>query len=168
MKKNRKNAALSWLDNNLESAVLIACLFIMTALISVNVVLRYVFSKSLTWSEEICKFCLVTSGFYSLGYCIRFNKMIRVDALIQFLGKKAATVFNCVAWVFMAVFLAVLAYGSVFVLIRAKASGQVNPALDVPMYVLYLIPLSGCAVAVFRIIQLFYFSVRKTLGKRGA
>jgi TRAP-type C4-dicarboxylate transport system permease small subunit len=159
MKQSKVIKILYWFDQHLEESVLLACLILITILTSINVVLRYVFNMSLTWSEEICKLCLVTSGFYSLGYCIRFNKMIRVDAVIQLLGKKITVLAKYLSWVFMLIFLVFLVIGSFHVITKAIANVQINPALQIPIYITYMIPLSGCFLALFRIFQLFYLCI---------
>lgn len=50
---------LKWLDKNLEIGCMAVLLIIMTALSFTNVVLRYGFSSALSWSDEVCCYCLV-------------------------------------------------------------------------------------------------------------
>ena len=59
---------IRWLDRHLEEVLLSIFLIILITLTSVNVVLRYIFNSGLTWSDEVCKYCLIFSGFISIGY----------------------------------------------------------------------------------------------------
>ena len=74
---------LRWLDHHVEELFLSVFLLTLIILTSANVVLRYVFNSGLTWSDEICKYCLIFSGFISISCWIRHKSGICVDALAQ-------------------------------------------------------------------------------------
>ena len=46
---------LKWLDNNLEQAILLILLCGMTIVMGGQIIARYAFSASLSWSEEITR-----------------------------------------------------------------------------------------------------------------
>ena len=55
--------ALKWLDKNFEICCMSVLLAIMTVLSFTNVVMRYCFNNALSWSDEICCYCLAISAF---------------------------------------------------------------------------------------------------------
>ena len=57
---------LKWLDRHFEHTVLAVLLVVLTVLSFMNVVMRYGFQSGLSWSDEVCKYSLVLSGFFSM------------------------------------------------------------------------------------------------------
>jgi TRAP-type C4-dicarboxylate transport system permease small subunit len=158
--------ALKWLDLHFEEVILAICLCVLTILTSVNVVLRYIFNTSLTWSDEICKDCLIYSCFFSIGWWIRRKNGIAVDALVQLFPLKVKSV---LAWVvqFILIGFLVLAFrASVTVLRGVAASGQVSGTLQISMVYVYVTPAAGFGLALFRAIQVLVLEVKKNRGSR--
>ena len=62
---------IRWLDDNLEEALLIALLVMMTLLMGLQVFSRYILNASLSWSEELTRYLFIWSGFLSISYCIK-------------------------------------------------------------------------------------------------
>lgn len=50
---------IHWLDEYLEISLCVALMSVMTVVIFVQVVMRYVFHNSLTWSEEFARYCFI-------------------------------------------------------------------------------------------------------------
>ena len=50
---------LKWLDNYLELTVSVFLMSLMTVLIFLQVVMRYVMHNSLSWSEELARYTFV-------------------------------------------------------------------------------------------------------------
>ena len=76
-------AVLKWIDQHFEEAILAILLVIMSLLTGAQVFMRYVLNNSLTWSEELNRFCYIWSGFISVGYCIRKRIEIRIDMIVN-------------------------------------------------------------------------------------
>ena len=62
---------LKWLDDNLEETILLVLLVIMTGLMGIQIISRYIFNASLSWSEELTRYLFIWSGFISISYCIK-------------------------------------------------------------------------------------------------
>ena len=50
---------LHWLDENLEEFLLVVFLIAMTLIMGIQVLSRYVFGQSLSWSEEITRYLFI-------------------------------------------------------------------------------------------------------------
>ena len=47
--------AVKWLDKHLEEVILVLLLSLIVLVMLYQIVMRYVFNDSLTWSEEFCR-----------------------------------------------------------------------------------------------------------------
>ena len=97
---------IKWLDKNLELAVMAIMLAVMSVLSFVNVIMRYFFHSALSWSDEVCCYCLALSSFFALSCAIRLGTSIRVDTFVTLLSKKVQKMLEVVCSVIMLVFLA--------------------------------------------------------------
>ena len=59
--------AVKWLDRHFEEILLVALLFIMMIIMGIQIVARYALGNSLSWSEEITRFCFIWTGFLSIS-----------------------------------------------------------------------------------------------------
>ena len=95
---------LKWLDLHFEEACLTVFLIALTVLVTMNVVLRYIFGTGLTWSEAICRYCLVYSTFLTIAHWVRRNSGICVDFILQIVPKQVAAVLKWIVKVLQIVF----------------------------------------------------------------
>jgi len=154
-------AFVKWLDDHFEEWVLVVCLIILSALTTINVILRYLFFNSLTWSEEICKLSLITSGFFSIGYCVKNHLMICLDVCMQFVNNRIRKILEYAVSALLLLFFCTAFYAGIKVIQENLTSGQESAALRIPVYYIYLIPALGFAIAIFRLLQLFVMKVRR-------
>lgn len=61
--------ALHWLNENLEEFLLVILLIGMTLIMGIQVLCRYAFGMSLSWSEELTRYLFIWCGFLSVSYC---------------------------------------------------------------------------------------------------
>jgi len=67
---------VKWLDKHLEEILLVALLFVMMIIMGIQILARYALGNSLSWSEEITRFCFIWTGFLSISYCVKNSKSI--------------------------------------------------------------------------------------------
>lgn len=99
---------LKWLDNYLEEALLLLMLCAMTCIMGVQITARYVFSSSLSWSEEITRFMFIISGFVSASFCIKRSASVKIDQLVGMLPGKGVHYFRLISYTIQLVFFAYL------------------------------------------------------------
>ncbi len=156
---------LKWIDKHMEEAFLSVFLLTLIVLTSANVILRYVFNSGLTWSDEICKYCLIFSGFISIGYWVRNKNGICVDALVQVLPEGIRKGLNIITQILVLCFFIWMFRSSVNVIKSVAKSGQVSGTLQISMVYIYMAPVFGFGLAVLRMVQVIVLDLMKL--KRG-
>lgn len=153
---------LKWLDENLEKVILSIFLSIMIVVMGIQVVARYAFNSSLTWSEELTRFTFVWSAFMTLPYTIKFGISLKIDQLVEMLPKGIKKSLNIINHIIMFVFFIFMLYNSTGVVQSAINSGQRSPALGIPMYLVQVSSVVGFALATVRILQSLIITLNKT------
>lgn len=156
--------AIRWLDKYFEEALMVALLATIAVVMLLQVIMRYVFSASLSWAEELTRYCFIYSAFLGLGYCVRNNKMLKVDIIMTVLPKAAQVALDLVGKVVTLVFFAYLCYGTLGVVAMSRAGRLVSPAMELPMYIIYLSTTIGFTIATLRQAQDLYRTVRAMAG----
>lgn len=157
---------IKWIDENLEKFLLGILLSIMVIVMGIQVVARYVFNSSLSWSEELTRYLFVWSAFLSLPYTIKNNIALKIDQLVQILPEKVKKVFWIIGYVVMTVFFLFMLRVSIKVVQSSIASGQRSPALGIPMYLIQLSALVGFGLAIIRAIQVLFVTVRTPVERK--
>ena len=67
----------------IENAVIILGLSAMFLILLAQVIMRYVFSRPLTWSEEAARFIFVYVSFIGISYAYRQKGHIRMDVVVN-------------------------------------------------------------------------------------
>ena len=152
--------ALKWLDENFEEIIMIIFLILLTCVMMLQVVMRYVFKSPFAWAEELCRYCFVYSVMLGTSFCIRKGKMLRVDVVINLFPPIVAKALDLVAQVLTIAFCAILLKPSWNVMMMAYKVGNVSSGLELPMWILYTSAPVGFALGIVRGVEMFIFSLR--------
>jgi len=95
---------IKWIDKYLEEILLALLLIGIAAIMVIQVVARYVFNNSLTWSDELARFMLVWSCFLSTSFCIKKHISISIDQLQNAFPGRIPTVFKMVSYAIICVY----------------------------------------------------------------
>ena len=68
---------LKWLDDNIELYICVFLMSFMTLLVFVQVVMRYVFNNSLSWSEELARYTFIWLIYIGISYGCRCTGKMR-------------------------------------------------------------------------------------------
>lgn len=147
-------AALDRALGRVEDVLLVAAIALGTALTCTQVVLRFVFSNSIDWSEEVTIYAMVWASFVGAAAGLRLRSHLIVDALLLLappgLARGLARAGLAITFLFGLAF----AWYSAWLVVRTQALGQLTPALQIPMWIVYLaMPLAGILLA-FRAVLL--------------
>lgn len=69
---------LKWFDVNFEAILMVVFFTMMIALVTVQVVLRFIFKTGFSWGEEVARILFVWMSFSSFGYLTRGSRHVRV------------------------------------------------------------------------------------------
>lgn len=153
MEENRKKVPFY---NQIEKYMIVSMFLVMTVIIALNVVTRFVFNFTLSWGEQLARLLLVWTSFAGISWAGMINAHMRVTAL-SLAFKKNPKIFEIIY--FLGDIVAVI-YGfylswQIFgVMMLVKNQGQVLSALPlVPKWIMYLAGVLGMAGMSIRIIQ---------------
>jgi TRAP-type C4-dicarboxylate transport system permease small subunit len=116
---------------------------LMTCMVAVQVVLRYVFRAPIPWVEEATVFLMIWMTFIGAGVALRSGAHIAMTILRERLPAQISRFLAIFSHIVILAFLLLLIWeGSLLVVL---AEGQRSPALGIPMQWPYLtMPLGAC------------------------
>lgn len=116
---------------------------------TVQVALRYATGSDLYWAEEFVDYTIVWSAFLSAGAGVRAGQHLTVEILHVCLDDRSTRYVNrFVAFLGVLSGAALTVYSTEFVL-SAYEFGQVSPAMQLPMWAVYVVvPVSGLLLVI--------------------
>jgi TRAP-type C4-dicarboxylate transport system permease small subunit len=126
-------------------------MFAMMCIIFSQVVARYVFHHSLTWSEEVGRYLFVWIAFLGMPAAFRTGSHVALDLLVKHLrgfSRRTLELMNGILIVVLSS--AILCSGVKLFLLGMR---QKSPALKIPMHWVYIVVPAGGVL-------LLYFAVR--------
>lgn len=144
---------LKWIDEYLEEALMGGLLVLMAVIMGIQVLCRYCFSYSLTWSEELTRYLFVWAGFISLSYCVKKKISIKITQFEQILSDKVADIMDIVRNVLLLCFTLYMIPFSVRYLEQCINNGSTSASMGIPMYVIQSAPLVGFVLVSFRLFE---------------
>jgi C4-dicarboxylate transporter DctQ subunit len=121
-----------------EAFVLAFGILLMATNSIANVVGRFVFARSLYFSEELNQFLIVLVTFVGLGYAARKGRHIRMSAFYDQLSDRGRKILMIIIAAVTAAVMFALAFYSYQYVARLFSLGKVTPSLQVPLYLTYL------------------------------
>lgn len=122
--------------------------FLMTIIITGQVLSRYIVGQSLTWSEELGRYLFVWITFLGTAVAVKQGSHVALDLLVnKFSGvsKKVLMISNN-GFIFL--FGICLTYGGMKLV--SLGANQTSPTLELPMNMVYaVIPISGIILLYF-------------------
>ncbi len=145
---------LKFLDDHIEEYIVVICLGIMSVLIFVQVLMRYVFNNSLSWSEELSRYLLIWMVNIGISYAVKKKCHVRITALDSVFPTAAKKVLEYISSFLVLAFAgAVTVLGYQVVTFNMKM-GQMSQAMEfLPVWVIYLAVPVGFGLTCFRTIQ---------------
>jgi TRAP-type C4-dicarboxylate transport system permease small subunit len=125
-----------------EWTLFITVLVAMVALF-INVVLRYGFSYSLAWSEELVREVILYTTFIGCSAAIKNRSTVRIDALVQLVPRLKYPL-GIFSYAVNLVFAGVMIYFGYLLCVLQVESAQTTLILQIPTVYLYaILPLMG-------------------------
>ncbi len=144
---------LKKLDEQIEPYLASIFLIIFSLLTFVQVVMRYVLQNPLTWTEELCRFAFIWFVYMSASYAVKYQRHVKFSFFVDLLPKRLKWLFKLLALLLWLGFLLFLDFYSFKVVGHLFTSMQTSPALQLPMYVIYLAVPIGSIMMTIRVLQ---------------
>lgn len=144
---------LKWLNDNIEEFLMAILLCLIVIIMGLQVIMRYVFNSSLSWSEELVRYFFVWTSFLSLSYCIKNESSIKVVQLINIMPKRVQYYMKVITNIIILLFLILLTKISIEVVVNTYLKHTTSPAVGLPMYLVQFSTVLGFILSVIRIIQ---------------
>ncbi len=147
------------LYNHIEEVLLVLMFFTMVVVIFIQVVMRYVFNSSLSWSDELGRFIFVWLSWMGVSIGQREGEHIKITMLTDKLPFKTAHFVNILADLIVIVICAVTAYYTVVLV------DTISGAKYVSLHISYVwgyaaIPV-GCTLMGLRTCKSMYNSIKE-------
>jgi len=136
-----------------ETGSFIVLLSIMTFVVFIQVICRYILKASLPWSEEVSRYCMIYTTFIGVGAGLKAGTHTGVDALVTVLPKKIKWVVICLEKILCIVFSAIFFILSAQVVMQLFETGQKSATLFIPIAFAYLAMPLGFFGGIIRSIQ---------------
>ena len=160
--------SLKKLWDHLEEYILVPMLAVSACIIFLQVIMRYVFQNSLSWSEELVRFMYIWEIWLGVSYATKRQSQLRITLLrdrLPLLGNKLVETIVMIAWFAFGLFLIVVGFSMCS---QVAALGQKSTALRIPMQYVYAgIPI-GALLMNIRLLEIFIPHVAGLFRKGGA
>ena len=119
----------------IEESLVCVCLVVMTALTFVNVVARYVFSASLSFSEEITTYLFVLLSLLGSTIAAKRGAHLGLTIISDRVGPKAGRVLGVISMAFATAFSALICYFGFFMALNQFNKGQLTAGTQLPEWI---------------------------------
>lgn len=129
----------------------LAC--VMAVSILIQVINRNTVQLPLVWCEELARYCMVWLIFVGISAGVKKGVHIGVDALVNILPKNIRKIVNVVTNVLVTGLYGYLTLLSAEITLGIRETGQVSPAMQIPMYLIYGGLIVGMLMSTIRSVQ---------------
>lgn len=151
---------LKWLDDNVELYLCVFLMSFMTILIFIQVVMRYVFNNSLSWSEELARYTFIWLIYLGISYGCKLRKHIKIEAALHlFPGKLHPYIVIVGDILFLLFAIYVVKTGYVYSMEQIQYDMR-SAALKIPYQYIYFSTVTGFGLAFIRQIQTLVYRVK--------
>ena len=152
---------LFWIFNNLEYLLSMLCMGVMMTLLFIQVVSRYVFGHSITWTEEISIILFILSVYIGAIGGTRRGQHLKIELLTSALNPKGQAICQILSDIAFIVVNCFLCVGSYSVVSNLHHYGMETAITHLPMWIPYaIIPLALALISV-RLLQDIIMKIKK-------
>lgn len=152
---------IAWLYNHLEEYLLILLLVVAVILGLIQVIMRYVFNNSLTWSEELSRVLFIWMSWLGISYGQKKQEHIKITILTDRLKGTPKKVVMLLADLLTVAILVVFMVEGVVVSGKVMSIGSFTPALRIPKWLIYSSVPVSCVLMAVRVIKDAVISLRE-------
>lgn len=141
--------------DHIEEVVSSFLLGLMTIVITTQVIFRYCISYSLAWPEELGRYLFIASVYIGSSYVEQKQKHLAITILQTSGGKWCKKWLPIIAHSITSLFCILMTVWGAQMVLFMYNTGQLAPAIEIPMYIAYLsIPLGMAGMTIRSFINL--------------
>ena len=123
---------LKKLAMNFEAYLCAIAIAVMSVVVFVQVVFRFIVKSSLPWSEELSRYLQVYITFFGTAYGIQTGAHLGIEAFTHLLPKGGRKVLAILVQIVSMLVCTLILKLGVDIVMSQMASGQVSPAMRIP------------------------------------
>lgn len=152
--------------DRIEEIVAAVCLSVMTVLAFANVVARYVFSASFSFSEEITTYLFVLLSLLGTAIAARRRAHLGLTILTDVVSPKIRRILHIIGDLFAVAFTGAIFYYGIQMVLSQRQLGQVTANMQWPEWIFGSFVPIGALFATVRFVQVLIEEIRGT-GEKG-
>ena len=125
-------------------------LLVVTFILTVNVILRYIFSSSWVWTEELTRYLIAWATFVGAACCVTEGSDITIDSILSLLSKRGQHTLSIITTIVSIIFMVMFIFTSIQMTLRAWQNGQMATSMQLPIWIVYLSMPVGGSLTLFR------------------
>ena len=140
-----------------EERIAYSLLIILTVLLFIQILNRYLFKQSYVWLEECARISFVWLIYFAVAIAVKENRHVRVGIVDLFLPSIALRYVNLLADLLWVLFNAVMTYFGIVLVESAITYHTRSPVTETPMALIYSVIPFCFALMVVRVI---YYNIK--------
>ena len=153
--------------DRIEEIVAAVCLSVMTILAFANVVARYVFSASFSFSEEITTYLFVLLSLLGTAIAARRRAQLGLTILTDVVSPKVRRILHIIGYLFAVAFTGAIFYYGILMVLSQRQLQQVTANMQWPEWIFGSFVPIGALFATVRFVQVLIEEIRGTGEKEG-
>ena len=153
--------------DRIEEVVAAVCLSVMTVLAFANVVARYVFSASFSFSEEITTYLFVLLSLLGTAIAARRRAHLGLTILTDVVSPKVRRILHIIGYLFAVAFTGAIFYYGILMVLSQRQLQQVTANMQWPEWIFGSFVPIGALFATVWFVQVLIEEIRGTDEKGG-
>lgn len=145
-----------------EEYVVVVLFVILILLCFLQVLFRFAFNFSLSWTEELSRFVFIFLVWIAAALAVKRDRHVRVEIIDLFVSKRVLGYIMTGVDIVWFSFIALVGVNAIDVAKEAMEIGQTSPALQAPMGLVYMMIPFSLFLMCIRIVERIY---RRFVGK---
>lgn len=151
--------------NRIEEILAAICLVIMTVLTFANVVARYVFSASFSFSEEITTYLFVLLSLLGTAIAAKRSEHLGLSIVTDAVGPQKEKLLRIIGYGVAVLFSGSIFYYGIFMVKNQRMLGQVTAGMQWPEWIFGSFVPIGAFFVVIRFAQVLIHEIRRKPGE---
>ncbi len=146
---------IKWFER-LEEGFLAFLLAVMTSIVFMQVIARYIFNYSFVWALETVTYLFGALIFFGMSYGVRVGAHIGIDLLVKSFGPRGARIAGAIAALLCMLYAGIVLYGSIQYVHKIYSIGILAQDLPIEQWIPRMVLPIGYTLLGIRFAQIFY------------